>query len=72
MNRAIRTKGCKRCGGDLSWEQDRYGTYLSCIQCGAEYQPQSLGISAYGKVGWASNTGQDDVMGSQLAGAGSK
>ena len=31
----IRTKACKRCGGDLSLEQDKYGTYVECIQCGA-------------------------------------
>jgi len=31
----IRTKACKRCGGDLSFERDKYGTYFECIQCGA-------------------------------------
>ncbi|MBA7656871.1 hypothetical protein ES703_64798 [subsurface metagenome] len=33
----VRTKACKRCGGDLSLESDKYGTYLECIQCGAVY-----------------------------------
>ncbi|MDD5127799.1 MAG: hypothetical protein PHR43_06895 [Dehalococcoidales bacterium] len=31
----IRFKACRKCGGDLSLEQDRYGTYFQCIQCGA-------------------------------------
>ena len=31
----IRTKACTRCGGDLSLERDKYGTYVECIQCGA-------------------------------------
>ena len=36
MYRRIRTKGCRRCGGDLAWEHDKYGSYIACIQCGAE------------------------------------
>ena len=28
-------KRCRRCGGDLFLEQDAYGTYVSCLQCGA-------------------------------------
>ncbi len=31
----VKTRACKRCGGDLSLEHDRYGTYVECIQCGA-------------------------------------
>ncbi len=31
----IRFKACRKCGGDLSLEQDRYGAYFQCIQCGA-------------------------------------
>ncbi len=31
----IYPKSCTRCGGDLSLEQDSYGAYLACIQCGA-------------------------------------
>jgi hypothetical protein len=27
-------KACPRCGGDLHDEQDHYGEYLACIQCG--------------------------------------
>ncbi len=32
----IKTHGCKRCGGDLVLERDRFGSYVSCLQCGAE------------------------------------
>ena len=35
MRCLIRTKACKRCGGDLSLERDKYGAYVECIQCGA-------------------------------------
>lgn len=38
----IRTKACRRCGGDLSLERDRYGTYLECIQCGAVWNEPDL------------------------------
>jgi hypothetical protein len=43
----IRSKGCKRCGGDLSIECDIYGVYIECIQCGAtfhtnEYIPANI------------------------------
>ena len=38
----IRTKACKRCGGDLSLERDKYGTYISCIQCGAFWSESDL------------------------------
>jgi len=43
----IRSKSCKRCGGDLSIECDIYGVYIECIQCGAtfhknEYIPANL------------------------------
>ncbi len=31
----IRIKACKKCGGDLFLENDTYGTYYVCIQCGA-------------------------------------
>ncbi|MFH1651432.1 MAG: hypothetical protein ABID87_04970 [Chloroflexota bacterium] len=31
----IQFRACKRCGGDVSREEDRYGAYLQCIQCGA-------------------------------------
>ena len=29
-------KGCDKCGGDLYLEKDRFGSYISCIQCGSE------------------------------------
>ena len=51
MSGMIRPKGCRRCGGDLCLEQDRYGAYMSCIQCGAEYQIVSQDIPAGGKAG---------------------
>ncbi len=35
MLRLLRTRACKRCGGDLSLERDQYGAYVNCIQCGA-------------------------------------
>ena len=35
MRCRIMTRACKRCGGDLSLERDQYGTYVECIQCGA-------------------------------------
>ena len=43
----VRSKGCKRCGGDLSVECDIYGVYIECIQCGAtfnksEYIPANI------------------------------
>ncbi len=35
MLRLLRTRACKRCGGDLYLEHDEYGDYVECIQCGA-------------------------------------
>jgi len=37
MFHVIKTKGCKRCGGDLFLERDSEGTYISCLQCSAMY-----------------------------------
>jgi len=37
----VKIKGCKRCGGDLFLERDNYGSYISCIQCGAVYTKRS-------------------------------
>jgi len=52
MLRLIQIKACKRCGGDLSLESDRYGIYLECIQCGAVYnQPDPVKSNAEGKSG---------------------
>ncbi len=28
-------KGCGKCGGDLCLAKDRFGSVVSCIQCGA-------------------------------------
>jgi hypothetical protein len=30
----IQLKGCPRCRGDLYLNQDMYGKYLNCLQCG--------------------------------------
>ncbi|MCI0440214.1 MAG: hypothetical protein L0177_13955 [Chloroflexi bacterium] len=44
-------KGCKRCGGDLYMENDGYGAYIGCFQCGAivadfgENLPKGLTVS---------------------------
>jgi hypothetical protein len=38
----IRTRACKRCGGDLSLECDIYGVYIQCLQCGASYNKSDL------------------------------
>ena len=38
----VKTKACKRCGGDLSLEIDQYGAYLGCIQCGAVWSKSDL------------------------------
>ncbi len=42
----IRSKACKRCGGDLSLECDIYGVYIQCIQCGATWSKQDLASKA--------------------------
>ena len=36
----VRSKACKRCGGDVSLECDIYGVYAVCIQCGATWSKQ--------------------------------
>jgi hypothetical protein len=38
----IRSKACKKCGGDLSLECDVYGVYIQCIQCGANWSKEDL------------------------------
>jgi hypothetical protein len=30
----LQTKACPRCTGDLYQENDLYGTYISCLNCG--------------------------------------
>ena len=42
MRCLIRTKACKRCGGDLSLERDKYGAYVECIQCGANWNVSDM------------------------------
>jgi len=31
---ALRLKACPRCKGDVVFEQDKWGWYEQCIQCG--------------------------------------
>ena len=38
----IRSKACRKCGGDLSVESDIYGVYIQCIQCGANWNKEDL------------------------------
>lgn len=38
----VLAKACKRCGGDLSIENDIYGLYIECIQCGATFSKSDL------------------------------
>ena len=38
----VRSKACKRCGGDLSLECDIYGVYAECIQCGASWSKRDM------------------------------
>jgi hypothetical protein len=35
-------KACKRCHGDLEPQSDLYGSYLHCIQCGAEFSEKEI------------------------------
>ena len=38
----ILLKSCPRCRGDLLLEEDHYGRYYSCLQCGLEVFPERL------------------------------
>ena len=38
----IRFKACRKCGGDISLEDDHYGRYFVCIQCGAEWNVSDM------------------------------
>lgn len=48
----IRFKACPKCGGDLSLNQDIYGRFWNCLQCGLvrdiaeQAQPQRLPFAA--------------------------
>jgi hypothetical protein len=41
----VRSKACKRCGGDLSVECDIYGVFIECIQCGATWTKSDLKLT---------------------------
>lgn len=32
-------KACSKCGGDLFLEADRFGSYITCLQCGRDLRP---------------------------------
>ena len=51
----IRSKACKKCGGDLSLECDVYGVYVQCIQCGANWSKEDI-MAAASHVMAKSNT----------------
>jgi hypothetical protein len=46
----VRSKACRRCGGDLSLECDIYGVYAECIQCGAAWSKKDLMLPATRKA----------------------
>ena len=33
-------KACPRCQGDLLGQSDSYGSYIACLQCGYQLQPE--------------------------------
>ena len=37
MKDIMKTRRCPRCSGNLFMEHDKYGYYVACIQCGADY-----------------------------------
>lgn len=45
----VRSKACKRCGGDLSIECDIYGVFIECIQCGATWNKNDLKLTDFQK-----------------------
>ncbi len=34
MKRRVFLRACPRCGGDMFLEEDMFGPYRSCLQCG--------------------------------------
>lgn len=71
MRRMIKTRGCKRCGGDLAWERDKYGDYVSCIQCGAEDKVLSQCAPTYREVRYVEKAGRDTML-DELVAVGSR
>ena len=44
----MRLKDCPKCHGDLYESRDRYGRYVTCLQCGhhlSDFEEITLGIS---------------------------
>ena len=46
-------KACKKCKGDMTLEQDRYGCYKRCFQCG---RTEEIKVPKLGEQNW--HTGQ--------------
>lgn len=63
----IKTGACKRCGGDLAWERDRYGSYMSCIQCGTEATGYAGGMATSQEISYAEETVGHGSRSDQLA-----
>ena len=42
----IKFKGCPKCHGDLYLNQDMYGKYWNCLQCGYVREPHSEAVEA--------------------------
>jgi len=36
MNNLFHLKDCPKCGGDVVVDEDAYGAYERCVQCGAD------------------------------------
>ncbi len=41
----LRLKECDKCGGDLSLEQDHYGAFWLCLQCGKLWDIESREVA---------------------------
>lgn len=37
-------KSCRKCGGDLTDERDRYGYYVFCVRCGYYLSDEQMAI----------------------------
>lgn len=48
-NHRLIRNGCRRCGGDLFPQTDRYGEYFGCLQCGTHIEPRLKRLSAVRK-----------------------
>ena len=46
-------KSCLKCKGDMYLEQDMYGPYRRCLQCGQLVEPPNSQVLLAGKIGHA-------------------